>query len=131
MASFGRRLVAIFIDWTLAQIIVLALFGIGWGATGSAAFAPLAAFAVLNIALIPLMGATVGHRLLGLQVVRLAVDDASHPQAWLARIPGLVAAMVRTALVCLVLPALIWDRDGRGYHDRAAGTLILRRPQTR
>ncbi len=131
MASFGRRLVAIFIDWTLAQIIVLALFGVGWGATGAAAFAPLAVFAGLNVALIPLFGATPGHRLLGLQVVRLAADDTRQPQAWLATIPRIVDVTVRTALLCLVLPALIWDRDGRGYHDRAAGTLILRRPQRR
>ncbi|CAN5365568.1 RDD family protein [soil metagenome] len=131
MAPFSRRLGAIFIDWTLCQLIVAALFGIGWGATGWAAFAPLAAFAVWNTALLPTLGTTVGHRLLGLQVVSLAVDDPSQPRAWLARNPGLVPTLVRTALVCLVLPALIWDRDGRGYHDRLAGTLILRRPGQR
>jgi uncharacterized RDD family membrane protein YckC len=23
------------------------------------------------------------------------------------------------------VPALIWDRDGRGLHDRAAGTVLV------
>jgi uncharacterized RDD family membrane protein YckC len=28
-------------------------------------------------------------------------------------------------LLLLFIPALIWDRDGRGLHDRAAGTVVL------
>lgn len=131
MATFGRRLVAIFVDWTLAQVVVLLVLGIGWGATGLAAFAPLAAFAALNVALLPTVGATPGHRLLGLQVVWLEVDDIARPQSWLARNPSLVAAVIRTLLVCLVVPALVFASDGRGYHDRLAGTMILRRPQER
>jgi uncharacterized RDD family membrane protein YckC len=35
-------------------------------------------------------------------------------------------AVVRTVLLCLFLPAMFWDRDGRGLHDKAAGTLIAR-----
>jgi hypothetical protein len=34
---------------------------------------------------------------------------------------------VRTALLCLFFPALFSDSDGRGMHDRAAGTAIVRR----
>jgi uncharacterized RDD family membrane protein YckC len=33
---------------------------------------------------------------------------------------------VRTVLLCLVIPAFIWDRDGRGLHDKAAGTVVVR-----
>ncbi|MGB5951306.1 MAG: RDD family protein [Ornithinimicrobium sp.] len=131
LAPFGRRLVAIFCDWTLAQLVVLLVFGIGWGATGIAAFAPLAAFAVLNLLLLPTMGGTPGHQLLGLQVVSLQVDDVVAPQAWLARVPRVVPTLIRTVLLCLVVPALIFASDGRGYHDRVAGTMILRRPQSR
>jgi uncharacterized RDD family membrane protein YckC len=25
-----------------------------------------------------------------------------------------------------VIPATIWDRDGRGLHDKAAGTVVVR-----
>jgi len=33
---------------------------------------------------------------------------------------------VRSALLCLVIPAVVWDRDGRGLHDTAAGTVLVR-----
>jgi uncharacterized RDD family membrane protein YckC len=26
----------------------------------------------------------------------------------------------------LVIPAVIWDRDGRGMHDRLLGTVVVR-----
>jgi hypothetical protein len=32
----------------------------------------------------------------------------------------------RTALLCIAIPALIWDRDGRGLHDRLARTVEVR-----
>ena len=59
-------------------------------------------------------GATIGHRLFGLQV-------------WKVR-PGAFAlqVVIRTLLLCLVLPAVLTSRDGRGFHDVAAGTRIVR-----
>ena len=33
---------------------------------------------------------------------------------------------LRTLLLCLVVPAAIWDGDGRGLHDKAAGTAVVR-----
>ena len=40
---------------------------------------------------------------------------------------GLWRPVVRTVLLCLVIPAVIWDADQRGLHDKAAGTVLLRR----
>ena len=34
--------------------------------------------------------------------------------------------IVRTVLLCLFLPAMFWDKDGRGLHDKSAGTVIVR-----
>lgn len=34
--------------------------------------------------------------------------------------------LVGTLLLCLAVPALIWDRDQRGMHDRAANTVVVR-----
>jgi hypothetical protein len=34
--------------------------------------------------------------------------------------------LVRTALLCLVIPAIVVDRDGRGLHDRAAASVVVR-----
>ena len=39
---------------------------------------------------------------------------------------GLVGVFVRTLLLCLLVPALIWDRDGRGLHDKAVGSVLVR-----
>jgi len=35
--------------------------------------------------------------------------------------------VIRTVLLCLFIPAVIWDRDQRGMHDRLAGTVLVRR----
>ena len=39
---------------------------------------------------------------------------------------GPFQVVVRTVLLCLFLPAMVWDKDGRSLHDKAAGTLIVR-----
>ncbi len=77
---------------------------------------PIAVLAVVTIAGLVLAGQTPGMRLLGLRVVRL--DDGGRP--------GLVPAALRTALLVLLVPAVITDGAGRGLHDRAAGTVVVR-----
>jgi len=34
--------------------------------------------------------------------------------------------VVRTALLAVVIPAMIWDRDTRGFHDKIPGTVTTR-----
>jgi hypothetical protein len=34
--------------------------------------------------------------------------------------------VLRTLLICLVIPALVLDSDGRGLHDRAVDSVVLR-----
>jgi uncharacterized RDD family membrane protein YckC len=36
-------------------------------------------------------------------------------------------AFVRTLLICLVIPPLVFNRDQRGLHDLATGTVPIRR----
>jgi len=38
--------------------------------------------------------------------------------------PGMV--LLRTALIAVVVPPLVRDVDGRGWHDRAARTVVVR-----
>lgn len=116
IATFGRRLIAILIDWTLCQIIAIGIFQVPVGEGGRGSWMPLAIFAVENLILVSTTGSTLGHRLLGIGVRRL---DGSfvRPQD----------VLIRTGLLCLAIPALVWDRDGRGLHDRGAGTVIVRR----
>jgi uncharacterized RDD family membrane protein YckC len=89
--------------------------GYGLGVGGLSSFKPLAVFVVMNLLLVGTLGSTLGHRLLGLRVVRLGGAGA-----------GPLAALVRTTLLALVIPAAIWDRDSRGFHDKLAGTVLVR-----
>ncbi len=112
VAGFGRRLGGLAIDWAIALLLGYGLMRpLGWGG-----MAPLAALLTMNVVLVGTAGFTFGHRVVGVQV--LTVDGA---------LPGPIRALVRSLLLCLAVPPLIWDRDQRGLHDRAAGTIAARR----
>ncbi|MCX6405141.1 MAG: hypothetical protein NTW81_06575 [Actinobacteria bacterium] len=34
--------------------------------------------------------------------------------------------IARIALIFLVIPAVVWDKDNRGLHDRLLGTVVVR-----
>lgn len=115
IAGFGVRLVAIVIDWAISQLIAAGLFGVQWGEGGPRSFIVLGVFAVMNLLLVGTLGSTIGHRIMGLQVRSLAGGRVMPLQA-----------LTRTLLLCLFIPAVIWDRDGRGLHDKVPNTVIVR-----
>ncbi|MCT7356144.1 RDD family protein [Streptomyces sp. 15-116A] len=113
IARPGRRLGALAVDWSLCVLIAYGLITEGYGqATSNWA---LLIFLVLSILTVGTLGFTPGKRLFGLRVVNLATGQV-HPGR----------ALLRSVLLCLAIPALIWDRDGRGLHDRLAGTVEVR-----
>ncbi|MBW8173559.1 RDD family protein [Ornithinimicrobium sp. Arc0846-15] len=123
VAPFFRRFLAILTDWSLCQLIAIGLFGVPWGATGAESFVVLGIFAVENIVLVATLGSTVGHRVMGLRV--FGHPAGSNP--WAAQRPPMpVGVLIRTALLCLAIPALITDRNNRGLHDRYGKSVILR-----
>lgn len=115
----GRRIAALLIDYTAATIIAASFFGYDQfalpGEAGLTMFTPMIVFAVLQILFTPTIGGSPGHRIVGLRVV-LARGG------WV----GLWRPIVRTLLLVIVIPAVIWDADQRGLHDKAAGTILLR-----
>ena len=115
LASFGRRLVAVLVDWLVCNLVAAGFLHYRLGQPGGGSFKPLAVFVLMNILLVATLGSTIGHRLLGLRVVRLG--GAS---------PGPLLAVIRTVLLAVVIPAVIWDRDTRGFHDKLAGTVLVR-----
>ncbi len=120
LAPMPRRILALAIDWFGSLAVSGLLFpedGAARGVLAGDPFATLAVFAVSSVVLVGLLGHTIGHRVTGLRVARLRDG----------RVPGPVAGVVRTALLLLVVPAVVWDGDGRGLHDVAAGTVIVRR----
>ena len=107
IARLGRRVGALFIDYGAAYLIS--------GFFGWDPLAILAIFALIQIVFIPTLQGSPGHRILGMRVVRL-------DGAWV----GLWRPVVRTVLLTVVIPAVIWDADQRGLHDKAAGTVLVR-----
>lgn len=120
IARPGRRIGALLIDYLAATIIATAFLGYDQFALPSEAgltlFTPMIVFAVLQILFIPTAGGSPGHRILGMRVV-----PYSGP-GWV----GLWRPIVRTLLLVIVIPAVVWDADQRGLHDKAAGLVLIR-----
>ncbi|MGW2046874.1 RDD family protein [Streptomyces sp. NPDC001858] len=113
IARPGRRLGALALDWGLCVLIAYSLITDGYRpATSNWA---LLIFLVLGVLTVGTVGSTPGKRLFGLRVVSVETG-AVNP----------LRSVLRTVLLCLALPALIWDRDGRGLHDRLARTVEVR-----
>lgn len=107
LAPFWRRAVAISIDWALASFVSFALFRFE-------NFATLVIFAATQYLFVATVGYSIGHRALGMKVIRL---DGNWVGFW--------RSLIRVGLILLVLPPTIWDSDGRGLHDKAAGTILV------
>ncbi len=111
LASFGTRVVAYFVDAILAALVA-ALFTApdlpgNWS---------LLSFGIVYVVTLVAFGQTPGMRLLGLRL--------AHPREGRRLAPW--RAVVRTALLMLLVPALIVDADGRGLHDRLTDTAVVR-----
>jgi len=113
IARPGRRLGALAVDWGLCLLIAYGLITDSYNEAAQI-WAPLILF-VLIVLTLGTVGFTPGKRLFGLRVAALATGRVNP-----------LRALLRTVLMFLAIPALIWDRDGRGLHDRLAGTVEVR-----
>ncbi|WP_109776108.1 RDD family protein [Quadrisphaera granulorum] len=111
LAAPGRRVAALTVDWLACSLVSFAFFDYNPVVT-------LGIFVLEQVLLIATLGGSFGHVLLGMRVHR-TVDGATPPAP--------LAALVRAVLVGLFVPALLPGGDGRQLHDKAAGTLLLRR----
>ncbi|MFM5968635.1 MAG: RDD family protein [Micrococcales bacterium] len=109
LAKFPRRLGALALDWAIAYLISYAFFR-------ADATAIQAVFLIEQWLLVATTGASIGHRLFGMRVIRL-------DGAWI----GFWRSLIRAGLLVLLIPAVIWDADNRGLHDKAAGTALVLR----
>ncbi|MET9149552.1 RDD family protein [Streptomyces sp. NPDC004042] len=113
IARPGRRLAALAVDWGLCLLIAYGLIADSYNEAAQV-WGPLILL-VLMVLTLGTVGCTPGKRLLRLRVVALGTGRVQP-----------LRALLRTVLLFLALPALIWDRDGRGLHDRLAGTVEVR-----
>ncbi len=108
---------ALFVDWIASMLVAGAVVGPGVVSShGWEAWAPMLVFLLEATVLTALAGGSFGQLVLRVAVVRLDRTPVT-----------LLVALLRTLLICLVVPPVIYNRDRRGLHDLVAGTVTVRR----
>ncbi|RJT79346.1 RDD family protein [Arthrobacter cheniae] len=108
IARFGPRAGALLIDWLICSVLSAAFFEYD-------SFATLYIFLIEQILFVGFFGYSIGHRIFRMQVQTLDGKPA-----------GYLTALIRSVLLCLVIPAFVIDTDQRGLHDRARATGLFR-----
>ncbi len=116
VAGFGRRLAALTIDWLLGYLIAALLTSPDPLVTPNFNLYVLGVWFLLTAVPVAIFGASAGMTVLGIRVA--SIDNAV--------VVGVPRSLLRTFLVALVVPALVRDADGRGWHDRATRTVVVR-----
>jgi uncharacterized RDD family membrane protein YckC len=112
-AGFGRRFLGLLIDWGLCTLVA-SLFVADLRANP---WPQLGVFVLVHAFFVGLFGQTPGMWLTRIRCVSIIDGGAI----------GLPRAILRAILLALVIPAVISDGDGRGLHDRAARSIMVRR----
>jgi uncharacterized RDD family membrane protein YckC len=120
LASTAARIGAFLVD-AIASGLVAALF-VSTRHVHSAADRLPGSWSLIPLGLDYVVGILVAGRTVGMYLFGLRVVRVRQPQA--AVDPG--RAVVRTVLTMLLLPVIVFDRDGRGLHDRFADTAVVR-----
>jgi uncharacterized RDD family membrane protein YckC len=117
VASWRRRVLALALDWVASMLVAAVLAGPAvLSSRGWEAWMPLLVFWLEASVLTALAGGSFGQLALRVAVVRLDRRPVS-----------LLVAVLRTLLICVVVPPVIYNRDRRGLHDLVCGTITLRR----
>lgn len=117
LASWRARIAALLIDWGASMVVAVSAFGVGVLRDGGwRAWMILAVFFVQKSLLTALVGGSFGQILARVAVARL---DGGRLGWW--------RAVVRTALVCVVLPAVVIGAERRGLNDLLLGTVVVTR----
>lgn len=117
-ASWAHRVLALIVDWFASTLVVLAILGpAGWSENRYAGMYTLLVFCLENALLTATMGGSFGQLMTRLRVVRVNGDP---------RPLDPLRALLRSAMICLVIPPLVFRPDGRGLHDMAVGSVVCR-----
>jgi uncharacterized RDD family membrane protein YckC len=118
-ASWPRRIAALVLDWAASTLVTIGILGLGdYSRPGSnSSWVVLGVFAVQVTLLTTLVGGSFGQLLVGVRVLTTEGRPLS-----------LLLALVRTLLICVVVPPLVFKPDtGRGLHDLWTGSAAYRR----
>ena len=112
--SQGRRMLGVLIDWLMSYAIAIGFFvEFGEPSMGAVVFLIFTAQYLLFAAL---GGATPGHRVVGLKIVRFSDGGMPTP----------LHALIRTGLLVLIVTAITFDQNGRGINERLSNTVLVR-----
>jgi uncharacterized RDD family membrane protein YckC len=114
--SLGRRMSALMVDWLACYFIVAASAGGIGQMAPNRSWTVLALFFAEIAILSALQGASLGHRIFGIKILRFSDGRAITP----------VQALIRSALLITVIFAITFDENGRGLHERFSGTVLTR-----
>ena len=116
-ASWGRRVIALLVDWFASTLVVI--FFMGWGdyaeAGSPGSLYVLVVFVVESALLTCTVGGSFGKLATRLRVVRVDNGGRLDP----------LRSLARAILVALVIPPLVFRPNRRGLHDIAAGTATV------
>lgn len=122
-ASWGRRVLALLVDWLASTAVVLLFVGAdSYFSPGSAdQWWTLGLFVLESAVLTCTVGGSFGKLATRLRVVRVGDGGRIDP----------LRALARAVLVALVIPPLVFRPDRRGLHDLVAGsaTVLLQTAQ--
>jgi len=114
-ASWGRRILALAVDWA-ASLAVVSIFVPVFGETGGPGSTyTLGVFVVESALFTWALGGSFGKLLTGLRVVRIDGSPRLDP----------LRSLGRSVLIALVIPPLVFRADRRGLHDLAVGTATV------
>lgn len=115
LAGTGRRILALMIDWAMSIGVASLILG-GYTTTGPISTVVLVVWFVVGLVSVTGFSFTPGQLVVGIAVARVDSNDRV----------GFVRALVRQLIILFVVPAVVTDMDGRGMHDRATGTALVR-----
>jgi uncharacterized RDD family membrane protein YckC len=110
----GRRMLGLLIDWLLCNLITVLITPFG---SSRFSFSVYILFVCQYLFFTILGGATPGHRFVGLRIVRFSDGQLPTPKQ----------ALIRTALLAIVVTAITFDENGRGINERFSGTVLIRK----
>jgi len=114
--SLRRRFAALLVDWLACYFIVAASAGGVGKMAPNRSLTVLALFFAEIAVLSALQGATLGHKIFGIKIVRFSDGGAINP----------IQALIRSALLVSVIFAITFDENGRGMHERFSGSVLTR-----
>ena len=114
--SLGRRFAALMVDWLACYFIVAASAGGVGKMAPNRSLTVLALFFAEIAILSALQGASLGHKIFGIKIVRFSDGGAINP----------IQALIRSALLVSVIFAVTFDENGRGMHERFSGSVLTR-----